>query len=452
MTVSATTMAAIRFGYGFHPDQDPPRSAEDLLASIKRGAKARPAFRITPMSERVAEIHNMFEVRKADGKSKKFRSLRRKVRHKTIREGIEGIYHRALSPHGLFERMTTFWLDHFSVAARSVLHTRTIIPFEHQAIRPHINGRFTDLLTAVAQHPAMLYFLDQGASVGPRSQVGSRRERGLNENLAREILELHTLGVDGPYSQRDVREFAELLTGYGFRLKDGAFEFFPGRAEPGAETVLGKTYGGDPPRADHAFDLFEDLATHPATADHIARKLTVHFVSDDPDADLVRHISAAWKSSRGSLPRVYEAMLEHPAAWRDFGQKVKWPEDLVISSLRAGGLNKAMAKAAKRGPKSPLLRALKRMNQPLHEPPGPQGWPQEAAAWITPQGLAARLNFAGTTGQWLAQTQQKLDPRRFAETSLGDALRPDTAFAVGGAPERWEGLALVLASPEFNRR
>ncbi|MEO1490754.1 MAG: DUF1800 domain-containing protein [Pseudomonadota bacterium] len=452
MTVSASTIAAIRFGYGYHPDQPPPRGADDLLTQIRRGTRARPIFPVEPIAKRADEVRRMFAIRKASGRSDEFRQMRRKIRHKTVREGVDGLLHRALSPNGMFERLTAFWLDHFSVGFRNAVHTRTLVPFEHDAIRAHLNGRFADMLTAVAQHPAMLVFLDQGASIGPNSRAGSRRGRGLNENLAREILELHTMGVDGPYTQKDVREFAELLTGYGVKLRDGAFQFFPTRAEPGAETVLGTTYGGDPPRAEHAHALFEDLAMHSATADHIAHKLAVHFVADDPDPDLVRHIAAAWKRSRGNLPRVYEALLDHPAAWDAFGAKVKRPEELIVSTLRAGGLTRAEAKAIDRRPRSHIIRDLKRMNQPLHQPPGPQGWPEDAEAWITPQGLAARLDFAGTTGQRLAKARQDLDPRRFAQTALQDALRPETAFAVGGAPERWEGLALVLASPEFNRR
>ena len=280
--------------------------------------------------------------------------------------------------------------------------------------------------------------------------VGKRTGKGLNENLAREVLELHTLGVDGVYTQADVRGLAGLLTGFGVNRRKLTFGFFPRRAEPGQHQVLGRRYGGAP-SATHAETFLRELAVHPDTARHMAHKLAMHFVSDKPDPGLTAHIERVWIQSQGDLITVYQALLEHPAAWRDLGQKVKRPQDLVVSTLRAIGMTKArLDELGERGGLR-MTKALRNLNQPIFRPPGPHGWPEEAEAWITPQGLAGRLEFAGQVGQLLAK-RSALDPRRFAESALGDALRPNTAFAVGAAAERWEGLALVLAAPEFNRR
>ena len=259
------------------------------------------------------------------------------------------------------------------------------------------------------------------------------------------------MGVGGPYGQRDVRELAELLTGYGVHRGYGAFRFFEKRAEPGAEIVLGKRYGGDPAKAEHAEEFLQDIATHEVTARHLCSKLAVHFLADRPDGGTVNRMVSAWRSSGGHLPTVYAAMLESRAAWRGPLAKIRQPIDLVAATLRAMGMGARDLDRGRGQDGIRLLRALRNLGQPLLQPPGPDGWPEEAEAWITPQGLAARLSYAGRVGQLLAK-RSDADPRRFAEAALRDALRPETAFAVGGAPDRWEGFALVLASPEFNRR
>lgn len=452
MQVRQSTIAAIRFGYGFHPDQAAPDGAEGLLTGLRRAASTKPLFAIDDRKARGRAIRDVLELRKREKGSANFRNKRKALRQRTTEDGAKLLLQRALSPYGFFERLAAFWMDHFSVAAGNGLHRATLPNFEREAIRGHVTGRFADMLGAVVQHPAMLHALDQPASVGPGSAEGRRRNRGLNENLAREVLELHTLGVDGPYTQRDVREFAELLTGYSINRKQFSFRFLPKQAEPGAETVLGAAYGGDPAQAGHAIELLEDLAVHKATADHIAGKLVAHFVADRPDPDHVRHVAAAWTRSGGDLPAVYSALLDHRGAWRDFGGKVKQPIDLVASTLRAMALTRNEAATAIKRNAREMMQAPAAMNQPLFNPPGPQGWPDETSAWITPQGLAARLKFASRIGLRLARGGNAADPRRFAEQALQDALRPDTAFAVGGAPDKWEGYALAIASPEFNRR
>jgi len=450
MAVSNATIGAIRFGYGFHPDQPAPDNPDALMAALRAGQTAPLLFDVPGSDDRRALLDEMIRLRKAKDKEGRRKAIR-KMRIEALRDVARRVHQRALSPHGFYERVAGFWADHFTVAGKNPGQLYFMPVFEPEALRPHIMGRFEDMLTAVAQHPAMLIYLDQVESFGPASRAGKRLGRGLNENLAREILELHTIGVGGPYTQRDVREFAELLTGYGTRRGYASFRFVRRRAEPGPETVLGKTYGGDPARAEHAVALFRDLARHPATARHLARKLAVHFVADEPDPDLVAHIAGAWQRSGADLPTVYAALVEHPAAWRDFGAKVKRPVELVASTLRALGLDaRAAAMRIDQRPRA-IFQALRTLNQPMFKAPGPDGWPEEAEAWITPQGLAARLQYASRAAQLITRARD-LDPRRFAEATLRDTIRPDTAFAVRAAPDRWEGIAYVLASPEFNRR
>ncbi|MEM1299268.1 MAG: DUF1800 domain-containing protein [Pseudomonadota bacterium] len=450
MTVSRATNAAIRFGYGFHPDQSAPRGPEDLLLSLDRAAAAPLLFPVTPRAERREHVAELFRLRRAKASQDDVRAQRKKLRQMTIRDGAQSLYQRALSPHGFFERLVGFWTDHFAVGAKNAGQGVLIPDFEPTALRPHLLGSFGDLLVAVVQHPAMLSYLDQVESVGPNSRMGKRTGKGLNENLAREVLELHTMGVSAAYTQEDVRGLAGLLTGYGVDRRKLAFGFFDRRAEPGSHRILGRTYGGRPSKT-HAETFLRELAEHPDTARHIARKLAVHFVADTPDPGHVAHIERTWVRNRGNLPAVYQALVEHQAAWGPFGQKVKRPQDLLISTLRAIALMPDRAREMGMRGNLRIAKALRNLNQPLYRPPGPQGWPEEAEAWITPQGLAGRLEFAGQVGQLLAK-RSALDPRRFAETMLRDALRPSTAFAVGAAPDRWEGLALALASPEFNRR
>lgn len=450
MAVSRATLAQIRFGFGRHPRQPAPSGPAALLAEIAPGAAAAPILALRTRQDRMETFRALRAARRSRNGRQSFRTIVRQIRIGAVDDGARRIYNRALSPHGFFERLVAFWADHFSISAKGTV-LRLFVPlFEQNAIRPHVGGKFADMLIAVVRDPAMLSYLDQMASIGPNSPAGWRTGRGLNENHARELLELHTLGAGGPYTQRDVRELAELMTGHGIRYRDYAYHFFRARAEPGAEVVLGKRYGGYLPRPEHFFEALDDFSRHPATARHLARKLAVHFVSDRPDERLVRHIAAEWLRTGGALPAVYRAMLEHPAAWAGFGGKVKRPQELVVSTLRAMGIRAPTTGELEKRRRG-VFGALRQLGQPMFRAPGPDGWPEAAEDWITPQGLAARLRFAGQVGRRMAHLPLA-DPRGFAERTLGDALRPETRRAVAAAAERSEGFALVLASPEFNRR
>ena len=342
-----------------------------------------------------------------------------------------------------------FWADHFTVSGKNGKLKFLASAYVDEAIRPNISGTFGGLLRAAVTHPAMLMYLDQVSSIGPHSPVGIKNNRGLNENLAREVLELHTLGVDGDYSQKDVREFAELLTGLLYSLR-GGFRFRKKAAEPGPETVLGKTYGGDPAALSDLYAALDDLALHPSTARHIARKLVVHFVSDTPDESLVRRVETAYRESRGELMACYQALLSAPTAWAGFGFKARQPFDFIVAAMRALNVSPTRIAELSRQPTRLFFEApLRAMGQPYLQSPGPDGWPEAVADWITPPGLAARIQWALIATNALGRT---MEPADLADAALGDAAGPDLFTVTSRAENRLEGMALVLASPEFNRR
>jgi uncharacterized protein (DUF1800 family) len=446
------SIAAFRFGYGFRPGEAAARPGA-MLAGVKRAA-GDAAGRATTLPEREAAFTRLFQAqrrRQTPGGPAKVQAALAAIRQGFAADRASRVAQAVLSPNGFSERLVWFWTDHFTVSARGGRLMSIGPAFEADVIRPRLAGDFATLLRAAVKHPAMLEFLGQAASIGPGSQVGLARGLGLNENLAREVLELHPLGVGADYGQADVRQFAELLTGLGVDRKAGAMVFRPERAEPGAETVLGTPYGGAPVAEEADIDAALDaLAAHPATARHVATKLAVHFVSDDPDPDLVAHLAETFRRFDGDLMAVYAALLEHPASWRGLGPKVRQPFEFVVASLRAAGVRDQAGLAGfAADPETNPVAALARMNQPIWSPSGPDGWPEAADAWISPPGLTGRIDWASRLGVALGPA---VDPRAFVETALGPLARAETRFAARVAAERWEGIALVLASPEFNRR
>lgn len=349
---------------------------------------------------------------------------------------------------GFRERLVRFWQDHFTVVARARVDRLITLTLVEDAIRPHVFGRFAEMLTAATLHPAMLRYLDQTASVGPGSPYGQRRKAGLNENLARELIELHSLGVGGAYGQADVRQLAELLTGLVFEVGEGTV-FRENRAEPGAETVLGTAYEG--PGIAPIRQVLEDLSIHPDTAHHIARKLAVHFVADTPDPALVQHLEATWRATGGDLAAVSAALLDHPAAWVPEMAKARQPYDFVIAALRALGLDgdRIMAMDDRRFRRD-VMAGVQMLGQPASGPKGPDGWPEEIGAWITPQHMAARIRWSVTMPARIVDDLP--DPRSFAETALGDLAEGPAGWAAARSESVAQGVGLVLASPAFNRR
>ena len=347
---------------------------------------------------------------------------------------------------GFVERLVHFWSNHFCVSAlKGPVVRASAGAFEREAIRPHVLGRFRDMLLAVEKHPTMLFYLDNAQSFGPNSSAGQRRNRGLNENLAREILELHTLGVDGGYTQTDVTALARIITGWtlvgrqGRLGEPGTFVFIANAHEPGSQRLLGKTYpwGG----VEQGEAALVDLARHSATALHIARRLARHFVSDDAPQSLVDRLAKEFRESDGDLKRVAIALVDADEAWSPATSKVRTPYEFMMASTRA----------IDRLPDDPggILGPLTAMGMPLWQPPGPNGWPDTVAAWASPEGMKSRLEVSAAIAKRLRDV---INPSELLDTIVGEAASAETRQAVARAESREQGLALLLMSPEFQRR
>lgn len=512
MSLSIPTMAAIRFGYGLKPGEAPIASTDDLLAQVNKGKSLVPPFpresvegrkaTYTRLAQEQADIAKLQRKGEVDADRKKAVQAQRQAGYQG--DSIARIVNAVLSPLGFHERLASFWVNHFATSANKLPALRLAASvYEVEAIRPHMGGHFADLLRPAILHPVMLIYLDQMKSVGPNSRAGQKNDKGLNENLARELMELHTLGADGGYTQGDVRSAAMLLTGLSVKKHELTTEFLRRRAEPGPITVRGRTYASHQRSIDDCKALLDDLAADPHTARHICRKLVAHFIADTPPDDMVEAMTSAWKSSNGKLVEVYRAMLEHPRAWTDEGSKIKSPYEFVVSGLRALNVERAvlldMAEAvavATPAPPDPApimagesrmagnapdasidpsmgnipaqdddadaapVRAVKqarpmtinavgRMGQPTWQPPSPKGFPDEAAAWLTAGQLAERISWARKAASLFGNDG---DPRAFLRTTLADAARDDTIQVVSQAPSKQHGITMVLASPEFNRR
>jgi uncharacterized protein (DUF1800 family) len=341
---------------------------------------------------------------------------------------------------GLAERLVWFWSNHFCVSADKIQSMSGA--YEREAIRPHILGRFADMLLAVVSHPAMLFYLDNTASLGPNSVAGINRGRGLNENLAREILELHTLGVRTGYTQEDVIAFAKVLTGWTMipagnnPEHGGEFTFNRRLHEPGPQGVLNKTYedvGVEQGRA-----VLRDLAAHPSTAIHVATKLVRHFVADDPPPQLVERLTTTFHDTAGDLREVTKALVSSVEAWALPRVKLKRPSEWVISMVRAAG---TPADAAR------FTAGQTSLGEPLWRPPSPKGYADDEPAWI--DGMGRRLDIANIYAERIAG---RVDPRYLMESVLGSALSDETKRAVDRAESRQQALTLLFMSPEFQRR
>lgn len=454
MSIAYPELAAIRLGYGLSPLVPPPADPAAVLGSVAVTA-ARPPEMTTAeaQAQQVATLQARHRAKDGEAEKQAFNMVKRDVYGRTAASYQARLAHAAGAPVGFGERLVQFWADHFTVRT-TTLPQRWLSPaFIEEAIRPRIGGRFADMLKAAITHPAMVLYLNQNQSVGPASPMARARRKGmpgLNENLARELLELHTLGVDASYSQEDVRALARLLTGLTYDAREDV-RFMPRRAEPGADTVLGRTYGGRKARIEDIYAVLDDLAVHPATARHLAAKLAVHFSSDEPDADMVADLTDAYARSDGDLMAVYAVMVAHPALAAQFRQKVRQPFDFVAAAMRALGVTAEAAMAIEQKQARRWLRdPLEVMGQPLDAVPGPDGWPEEPGAWIRPQLLAERIDWAMTAPGRLVDPLP--DPRAFVQTALGSTASEGVLWAVPRAESVREGVGIVLASADFNRR
>jgi uncharacterized protein (DUF1800 family) len=306
-------------------------------------------------------------------------------------------------------------------------------------------GRFADMLKAVEQHPAMLFFLDNQQSLGPDSRAGLNRKRGLNENLAREIMELHALGVGSGYTQDDVTSLARIITGWTFVGRQGklgvpgSFVFNANAHQPGPQLLLGRTY------EDHGLAQGEaalsDIARHPSTAKFIATKFVRHFVADDPPPALVARLEGVFRTTDGDLKAMTLALVDADAAWSAPMTKVRNPNEFLMAS---GRLLAHMPEDA-----GPYLGALNALGQPLWTPAGPNGFADTNAAWAAPEGLKLRLDISA---QIASRIGNNVDPRELLDQVAGDAASSETRKTIERAETRQQALALLLMSPEFQRR
>ena len=476
-------IAANRFGLGARPGEldaahGDPRA---FLLSQIGGTAQIPTGIDETTPQRLAEFREFTQARKDAKQDDTPKDSAVKAARQPLVEDLSGDFlaraqYGASTPDSFKERWALFFANHFTVSAVKQQTAPLVGPFEQEAIRPHVFGRFEDMLVASSSHPAMLLYLDQAQSVGPDSMLAEggprratlnggafgrrqalfgrlpppqaqaaapKRTLGLNENLAREIMELHTVGV-GNYSQADVTEFARAMTGWSIARNgepegEGAFRFRPAAHEPGTRTIMGKRYGED--GVEQARAVMKDLAASPHTANHLARKIAIHFVSDDPPPALVDRLQKSYLDSNGRLDAVARTLVNSPEAWDPQARKFKTPYEFLVSSWRAAGMQPQAFNRL-----GPPLNAL---GQRPFGAPSPKGWSDETPDWAAPDALIKRMEWAQA---FSAQVAGQKDPNATAHQALGAQLTPAVATAVSRAESRPEALALLLMSPEFQRR
>jgi uncharacterized protein (DUF1800 family) len=462
-------IAANRFGLGARPGELDvvARGPEAwLMKQLKAPPPVLAGEGLEPSSETLVKVLELRK-QKQDGapgdQAQKAAVLKLPAVYRPVY--IDEVYarfsHSVATDRPFLERLTQFWTNHFAVSVDKIAVLGLAGAMEREAIRPHVTGHFSDLLLAVEKHPAMLLYLDNAASIGPNSRAarlvgrrGKGRKVGINENLAREILELHTLGVNGGYSQADVTTFAQAISGWSIggqgnsrrltKLKadngtPGEFHFREAFHEPGAKKLLDRSYGDDGVRQGEA--ILRDLATARETARHISTKLARHFIADDPPPAAVNRIARAWLESRAHLPTVYEALVESPEAWQQPLAKYKTPADYIYSSYRALGIPMREKRRA--------LQAFETLGQRNLMPGSPAGWPDRSADWDGSSGLLKRVAWADVVAQRMGAAR---NAGELAGQLLGATLSGDTAKAIARAASGAQALTLLLASPEFMRR
>lgn len=493
MSLLEGAIAANRFGLGARPGEISAAASDArgwLKAQVRSDAAVIPADGLMSAGQVFAERREAYaDLPQGGGPKRKStdgqatvtpqqRMIRQQIQ-KEVREGLQREIearerHAAATADPFAERWARFWSNHFTVAARNAQLIGIVGPFEREAIRPHVFGSFANLLGHATFHPTMLIYLDANRSIGPSTAVAERRKAGLNENLAREVLELHTVGVGSGYTQADVIEFAKALTGWtvGGQMRPGAAASRrpprrglgngrPGRAggpgeqqvaaqtgqtvfleafhEPGARVLLGKTYGGEGKLQAPA--ILDDLARSPATAKHVATKLARHFVADDPPASAVERLQAVFARTGGDLAALAKAVVDLDEAWGAAPEKFKTPEELLVSAARAADARVAFGRDQRA--------VYTSLAQQPFSAPSPAGWPDTAAAWAGADAVMKRLEWANAVSQRMAAMGS---PSDFVDRSLGPTAGEATRQAVSRAESAQQGFTLALMSPEFQRR
>jgi len=385
------------------------------------------------------------------------RSGRKNMRHVFLKATndiyLDEIYARTLvaieSPAPFFERLVHFWGNHFAVSsitseAKSYQMKGYVGVFEREAIRPHITGKFVDMLLAVESHPAMLIYLDNVESKGKNSITGLVKKQTLNENLAREIMELHTLGVGGGYTQKDVRALANIISGWTTDRSPNnrrkGFRFSETLHEPGTKTLLGKRYKQDGEQ--EGINALTDITHHKSTARFIATKLATHFIADSPSEDSIEHIAKVFSSSDGDLFKTSLAMLDVDEAWLAPSKKVKMPSEFILSAAR-------VTDGEKEEHKKFLLSGLRRLGQYPFNVESPAGYSDQSSDWLGTEAVMRRVEWANEAGE---KFESSLAPDMLAEEVLGPVLTEKTHKIIKNANDNQQAMALLFASPEFQMR
>ncbi len=459
---SDAAIALNRFGLGVRADEPSPGDAKGwLLAQFESYVAQPPAWTAQPSSALLLTSYGELvrAQRQADAANEVAarQKLAAEVRDRYRAAVSARIATALVTPAPFAERLVHFWANHFAVSIEKPSIASIAGAFEAEAIRPNVFGSFEAMLVAVERHPAMLIYLDQVRSIGPESIAARRaasavpeRRRGLNENLAREILELHTTGVRSGYSQDDVTELARALTGwsvgataapYGTRTsgEPGRFVFVPALHEPGARSVLGERY--EPAGEAQVLAILRRLALAPTTARHVATKLARHFGGDSPAPALVDRLASAFLRSGGDLPTVYRALIDSPEAWQPAPAKFKTPWEWTLSALRGLGWRDLRGQE--------LAPMLAQLGQPTWRPGSPAGFDDSAASWAAPDALMRRVELAQ---RFAARAGGALDARSLAPQLLPGGVTAATETAIARADSPATALALLLASPEFMRR
>lgn len=477
MTQLQAAIAATRFGMGARPGEiaaatsDPRGWLKSQIMPAAAQMSAGNLLSAKDVLEARQDAMAMASPRKQQDSASD--DAQRKIRQEVRRETRDGLQeetaarsqHAATTPNSFAERWHRFWANHFTVAARNAQTQGLAGPFEREAIRPNVFGRFDQLLSSATFHPGMLIYLDAARSIGPSTQAAQRRDGGLNENLAREILELHTMGVGSGYTQADIIEFAKALTGWTvatpqtarlasmaqgnarqqknarqqIQREAGEAIFAEALHEPGSRIVLSKTY--TIAARDQAAAILRDLAANPATAKHIATKLARHFVGDAPPPSAIARLETSYMKSGGDLATLARAVVDLDEAWAETPQKFKTPEELLISAARAAGVQATFG-----GGQRAVYASLA---QVPFGAPSPAGWPDDTASWSGADAIKKRLEWANSVSRRMARGET---PSEFLDRALGQIASQKTRTAVARAESAEQGFTLALMSPEFQRR
>jgi len=450
--ISLENIAVNRFGYGARGDE---------LAHAKAAPKKWLSAQLQvinftdeqPTSADVFVAHAKFQKQKKLMKQQKKQTLSSQDKEKSkmmkgaarktyIKMSAASLKQAITSEHSVSWRLLDFFSNHFSVSTVGRLMVGLSPTLEREAIAPNLLGNFADMLLAVEQHPAMLIYLNNEKSFGPNSRMAKKRKVGLNENLAREIMELHTLGVDGGYSQSDVIELAKGITGWSVKRPKkehgSGFVFRAYAHEPGSRELLGKKY------AQHGIkqgqQMLRDLAMHPNTATYICNKIAHHFVSENPPQSLITKMQNTWLNNQGNLKKVMLTLFDAEESWIAQPQKFKTPREFVISTYRAIAPKNINSRA--------LFNSLNNLGQMPFNAGSPAGFSDDESDWLGASALMARVEWSSlVSGQ-----KKSINAKRIMATALGNSISQNTYQMVMRAESRQQASTLLLMSPEFQRR